>query len=320
MAPSKEGRPSANKFDPSDQYRTEIVERTENGESCEKIASSLRARGVNITNKTISRRRVEWGLRQRPPHKYAGMKHPKPRPKRGNAAYRMQNERKAEIEARTKRGESAEQIAEALISQGAKLNRGASSILRLQTYWGFIPPDKARARGRDAAKKKEKREAEKTSKREREKEANLAQQRGNMHYPSDCSFGPKKRANGLVNGGNGGEGGDVDLNVDPELLGNEDLQNLAQVNGAASSHDGVSIAAEIMSVDFLVDLANSTLGTAHNLKEMLLAYQSGVPVQNSASRSPPTLEDLSSARKKVREAAAVMHDLAVEPGSGGGLG
>lgn len=316
MAPRKEAKSSPNKFDPSDQYRTEIEERTANGESCEKIASSLRARGVNITNKTISRRRVEWGLRQRPPHKYAGMKHPKQRPKKGDTASRMKSERRAEIEARTQRGESADQIAEALIAQGATLTRGASSILRLQTYWGLIPPDENRARGRDSSAKRKKREVEKMSKREREREANLAQRSGNMHYPADCSFGPKKGADGLVDGEGGGE---VDGNVDPELLGGDDQQIVVQGNGVHSAQDGVSIAAEIMSVDFLVDLANSTLGAAHSLKETLLAYQAGIPTPNSTSSSPPTLEDLTTARKKVREAAAVMHDLAMEPGSANGL-
>ena len=91
----------------------------------------------------------------------------------------MKSERKADIEARTQRGESAQQIADALIAQGVQLAKGASTILRLQTYWGLIPFDKDRARGR----KKEIREAEKVSEKEREREANLAQRSGNQYYP-----------------------------------------------------------------------------------------------------------------------------------------
>ena len=61
----------------------------------------------------------------------------------------------------------------------------------------------------------------------------------------------------------------------------------------------------------LVDLASSTLEAATNLKEMLKAYQAGRPV--AGSLFAPTLEDLSTARKKVREAAIVMYDMADEP-------
>ena len=49
------------------------------------------------------------------------------------------------------------------------------------------------------------------------------------------------------------------------------------------------------------------------LKEMLNAYQAGKPLPGTLF--VPTLDDLSSARKKVREAAAVMGDLAVDPNS-----
>jgi arginine repressor len=311
MAPRQVSKISSQKFDPSEQFRTEIEERTANGETCEQIASALRAKGIDITNKTISRRRVEWGLRRRPPHKYAGMKHPKPRPKKGSTASALKSERKAEIEARTQRGETAEQIADALIAQGFQLSKGASTVMRLQTFWGLIPYDKDRARGRVAKKAKEAKEKEKVSQREREKEANRVQREGNMHYPADCSFGPKKRANGI----------DVDDELEPDTDFTERLPPppwpedpmLQTTDVDRPTQDGVSVAAEIMSVDFLVDLANSTLAAATNLKSMLLAFQSGIPVPNSGSMSPPSLEDLSTARRKVREAAAVMHDLAAEP-------
>ncbi|KAK5172067.1 uncharacterized protein LTR77_003704 [Saxophila tyrrhenica] len=314
-------RPSANKFDPAEQYRAEIEERTAAGETCEQIAAALRAQGTPITNKTISRRRVQWGLRQRPPHKYAGMKHPKARPKSGARNANEQSARKEDIAARTQRGETAEQIADALTAQGVQLKRGSSTILRLQTYWGLIPFDDDRARGRHATKKrgdrKEVREVQKASQREREKEANRAQRSGNLHYPADCSFGPKKRANGELDDGEefDDEGDDGAFSPDAGFVGSVgEVFGEPQPNDVAQPmQDRVSVAAEIMSVDFLVDLATSTLGAANNLKAMLLAYQTRVPAAGSTTGLPPTLEDLLTARRKVREAAAVMHDLAVDP-------
>ena len=320
MAPRKSNKPNANKFDPAEQHRAEIEERTANGETCEQIAVALRAQGTDITNKTISRRRLEWGMRRRPPHKLAGMKHPKARPKNGAKSANEQKARKADIVARTERGETAEQIAEVLAAQGVQMVRGASTILRLQTVWGLIPYDDQRARGRLTAKKRDERrkvsrEEQKVSQRAKEKEANLAQRTGNLHYPEDCSFGPKRRANGTL-----AEDGDSDDDHEGEMADDGFVATVEEVYGAPPSNgvprptrDGVSVAAEIMSVDFLVDLANSTLSATHALKEMLLAYQSGVPVANSLTSLPPTLEDLSIARRKVREAAAVMHDLAVDP-------
>jgi hypothetical protein len=242
------------------------------------------------------------------------MRHPKPRPRKSGTSTAKKNERKAEIEARTQRGESAEEIAEALQRDGAVLARGASTVLRLQTYWGLIPYDEGRARGRHAKGKKEVREKEKVSQREREREANRVQREGNMHYPADCSFGPKKRANGAAgvdDEDDADEGAGMDDGPLPSFM--EEALSSPVGGGGRPAHDGISVAAEIMSVDFLVDLANSTLGAANNLKSMLLAYQAGVPTQGSGSMLPPTLEDLSTARRKVREAAAVMHDLAVEP-------
>ncbi|KAK3057992.1 hypothetical protein LTR09_001069 [Extremus antarcticus] len=326
MAPrkaSKPIKPNAHKFDPAEQHRPEIEERTANGETCEQIAAALRAQGTDITNKTISRRRVEWGLRKRPPHKYAGMKHPKARQKNGARSAHQQNARKADIAARTARGETAEQIAEAMTADGMQLLRGPSTILRLQTFWGLIPPDEDRARGRSAAKRrddrqKEVREVAKVSQREKEKQANRAQRSGNLHYPADCSFGPKKRANGTFAEDGDDEDDDEGMNADVGLMGTVDeVFGTPYPNGVPQpTQDGVSVAAEIMSVDFLVDLANSTLGAANHLKEMLLAYQSGVPMATSPTASPPTLDDLTTARRKVREAAAVMHDLAAEPTAG----
>ena len=301
----------AHKFDPAEQYRTEILERTEQGETCEQIAAALRAKGVDITNKTISRRRVEWGVRKRPFSKLLGTRTQKPRPKKPFTKNAGSSKRKAEIKARTHHGETPEQIAEALIAQGYELKKGAGTVLRLQTFWGLIPHDEARARGRrkgGSAEGSAGAKAEKVSKREMEREANKLQQTQTLHYPTDCSFGPKKRVNGAAVDDNESVNMEMDFESQP-------LPILAPAGPlpVQQSQPSMSVAAEIMSVEFLVDLANSTLSAATNLKDMLLAYQEQRPASNSLSASPPTLEDLTTARRKVREAAAVMHDLAVEP-------
>jgi hypothetical protein len=69
-----------------------------------------------------------------------------------------------------------------------------------------------------------------------------------------------------------------------------------------------------MSVEILIDLATSTLSAAHNLKDMLLAHQGQRPLQRLNAGLTPTLDDLTNARKKVREAAGLMLDLAADPG------
>ena len=77
------------------------------------------------------------------------------------------------------------------------------------------------------------------------------------------------------------------------------------------SHD---ISAEVMSVDILIDLAISTLSAARNLKDMLLTYQGQSISPSPRPAVPTTLNDLANARKKVREAAGLMLDLAADPG------
>lgn len=335
-------QPPQHKFDPANQYRSEIEQRTAAGETCEQIASALRAQGVDITNKTISRRRVEWGLRKRPQSKLLGKKATVPRPKKTEGTKSSGiSARKAEIEARTHQGQSAEEIAEALGARGYALKKGASTILRLQTQWNLIPPDPDRARGRKRKKEREldeegnpvpkirKKDLPKIL-REQEREANKVQQMQaqTLHYPSNCSFGPKKRVAGApVDGVNGGSAEDGimlndddanDGNIMPGLDGISaplQQQQLPYPTQMETPQQGqsVSVAAEIMSVEFLVDLANSTLGAANNLKDMLLAYQARQPVPGSMTGLSPSIEDLSTARRKVREAAAVMHDLAVDP-------
>lgn len=46
-------------------YRDDILQRTAAGESCEQIATALRANGFDVSAKTVSRYRVNWGIRQR---------------------------------------------------------------------------------------------------------------------------------------------------------------------------------------------------------------------------------------------------------------
>lgn len=334
-------QPPQHKFDPAEHYRSEIERRTALGETCEQIASALRAQGVEITNKTISRRRVEWGLRKRPFSKLLGKKATVPRPKKTSGTKSADtNARKAEIKERTLAGQSAEEIADALQQGGYVLKKGASTVLRLQTQWGFIEPDADRARGRkkrkrgdgdaegdDGTPKVRKKDLPRLLK-EQEREANKVQQMQaqTLHYPSNCSFGPKKRTAALR-----AEGGEEDDGAAAEKMDDEGaimpgLDAIVPEPGSLPyPHDpppphtngqqqqSVSLAAEIMSVEFLVDLATSTLSAAENLKAMLLASQARQPVYGSVTGLPPSGEDLTVARRKVREAAAVMHDLAAEP-------
>jgi len=279
-------------------YRAEITERTAQGETCEQIATALREKGLDITDKTISRRRVEWGLRQR-----AVRKIPESRPQKPpnpNSKLALTETRKAEIEARTSRGESAEQIAAALEAQGHVLRKGSSTILRLQTQWGVIPPDPRRARGRKrTASERKEAELAKAAAREQERDVVMQQHDGTQHYPTSCSFGPRKRVNGTHS-------------TDQEIieLGPPPLPALPVSTDTSRTQTNASLATETMSVEFLVDLATSTLAAATHLKTMLSAFQLG---QAGPNGQVPTREDLSTARRKVREAASVMYDLAVDP-------
>jgi len=53
------------RLDEIDKWRDEIEERIHNGETCKQIADALAAKGVAVSSKTISRCRVDWGLRKR---------------------------------------------------------------------------------------------------------------------------------------------------------------------------------------------------------------------------------------------------------------
>jgi len=224
------------------------------------------------------------------------------KPPNPNSKLALTETRKAEIEARTSRGESAEQIAAALEAQGHVLRKGSSTILRLQTQWGLIPPDPCRARGRKrTASERKEAELAKAAAREQEREVVMQQHDGTQHYPTNCSFGPRKRVKGTHS-------------TDQEIieLGTPPPPALPVPTDTSRTQTNASFATETMSVEFLVDLATSTLVAATHLKIMLSASQLG---QARPNGQVPTREDLSTARRKVREAASVMHDLAVDPGA-----
>ena len=69
--------------------------------------------------------------------------------------------------------------------------------------------------------------------------------------------------------------------------------------------------ADIMSAELLVDLANSALVAATDLKDLILAVQMRRPARNSLGALPPSAQDIMSAKKRVREAASMVVDLAM---------
>ncbi|KAH9826884.1 hypothetical protein Tdes44962_MAKER03271 [Teratosphaeria destructans] len=191
----------------AEEFRQEIEERTRLGETCAQIADTFKARGIQISDKTISKRRLQWGLRQRAVRSLAGQPLKTPRKNsRPHADERGRGIRKALIEELTLKGKNAEEIAGVLLAQGFTLKKGKSSICRLQTRWGLIPYDPARARGRypyngkpDPKPRKQKDPNAPTEpKRSSEKAINSATDAATtsqpiVHYPGDCSFGPQKR-------------------------------------------------------------------------------------------------------------------------------
>ncbi|CAK3896655.1 Hypothetical predicted protein [Lecanosticta acicola] len=303
-------------------YRQEITERTEAGESCEQVADALRAQGFEVSKKTISRWRVTWGLRKRAPSSTTGRKYPDRKRRTGetgtakNAKIRGQEARKQEIIERTQRGETAEQIAEALQAQGFELKSGASTIWRLQTTWKLVPYEKDRARGK--GKYDRKKQAQRAAvaagvpgaqpTRPRKKKEIIAPSNPGevLHYPSNLGHGPKKGA-ATSDPFEAAPTAYSNYQSQPMQLAGDDDAGAA--NGAG--HVPVNTAADLMSAEFLVDLATSTLTAANRVKELYLARQSQRPMPDSTTHLPPTEEDILAAKQKVREAAAVMHDLAM---------
>ncbi|KAK0921161.1 hypothetical protein LTR57_009018 [Friedmanniomyces endolithicus] len=73
----------------------------------------------------------------------------------------------------------------------------------------------------------------------------------------------------------------------------------------------VTTSADIMSAELLVDLVNSALVAATDLKDLVLAVQMRRPARNSLGALPPSAQDIMSAKKRVREAASMVVDLAM---------
>ncbi|KAK5133814.1 hypothetical protein LTR08_007244 [Meristemomyces frigidus] len=203
-------RRRASRFDNTENLREEIEERTRNGETCKQIADALAAKGVNVSDKTISRRRVEWGLRKRafragytPPTPNSVRKPWQPRLRvlgeeislvgKQNGDYR-----KEEIHRLTNEGKTADEIVALLTEQGVSLKSGASTIWRLQTYWKLIPydPDRANGRGKYATYNRTPK-APKPPKVPKAKASKLkyvaTPADPTTHYPVNCSFGPFRR-------------------------------------------------------------------------------------------------------------------------------
>ncbi|KAK4972667.1 hypothetical protein LTR42_005960 [Elasticomyces elasticus] len=169
-----------------------------------------------------------------------------------------------------------------------------------------------------------------------------------LYYPANCTFGPNKRlmprpmvAPTLQQGGaafdepmptnsdsepNAGlhdtmhEFGSSSNNVDYEAPEQPLWQHftparheqLPEEDSVSERGDPVTAGSDsIMSAELLVDLANSALVAATELKDLILAVQMQRPAPNSMSALPPSVDDIRNARRRVREAASVVKDLAM---------
>ncbi|KAL9536028.1 hypothetical protein SMMN14_01124 [Sphaerulina musiva] len=312
------------KKDDTEQHRAEIEQWTQDGQNCEQIAAALKARGVDISAKTISRHRVAWGIRQRAEPKTKGRKYPGRRraaPPQQPSKHGLQEARKADIIARTQRGETAEQISDAFAAQGTPLSK--STLIRLQTFWGLIPYDPARARGKlsDAQKtKRTTREAAPKISRKPRKSTTVISAPANpaevQHYPTTCAFGPVKGGTttttttfiGTTTSQSPYEDEPAPPFDDESHMASSPLPPPQTPPAEHAEQPSVHHAVDIMSAEMLVDLATSTLAAANRVKELYVAQQSQRPVLGMTTI--PTAEDIALAKQKVREAAAVMHDLA----------
>ncbi|KAK5117927.1 hypothetical protein LTR85_008701 [Meristemomyces frigidus] len=191
--------------------REEIEERTRNGETCKQIADALQVKGINVSSKTISRRRVEWGLRKRvyklgyTPIDIRGrvsrVRARVPGEEVSLVGRENRDYRKEEIFRLSNEGKTAEEIAAILEEQGVNLKGGASTVLRLQTVWRLIPYDSDRANGRGRfakyrQKPKPDDQVKKTAgrkKKAKEPEEPVPVMGPTLHYPVNCSFGTYRR-------------------------------------------------------------------------------------------------------------------------------
>ncbi|EMC94558.1 hypothetical protein BAUCODRAFT_551835 [Baudoinia panamericana UAMH 10762] len=183
--------------DKTARYREEIEARTLAGESCKQISDALLARGIVLSDKTISRRRIEWGFRQRAENKMKGRSAPRPG-KSHSARWRERSERTKQILMQlTAEGKPAEQIAEHCESQGIVFKAGVRTVWRLQAHYGLIPYDEDRAKARGAYRKQAVNHPKPL--RQKKSMANVlenGQRSETLHYPSNCSFGPKRGVTG----------------------------------------------------------------------------------------------------------------------------
>ncbi|KAK4574324.1 hypothetical protein LTR86_002085 [Recurvomyces mirabilis] len=311
------------------QYRAEITARTNAGESCKQIADALNEAGFNISAKTVSRWRIDWGLRRRSENTMKGTVRPAlrvPRPERVAHHTRPSKTTKVdkhELEQLTQEGKTATQIAALLEAKGVELRAGEKTVYRLQTFWNLIPADQARTKKR--ASKKASGEAKGKAKAT-EPDVPAQDSDGRvLHYPANCSFGPQKRARtekGPSNVGLGAAADDdhdmSDSDIDPDLedetmleADDDGHQAVSEGGQFASQSEPIVGANDVMSAELLVDLATSSLIAANRLKDLILAAQMRRSVPGSGSKALPTLEDIAVARRKVREAASVVMDLAL---------
>jgi DNA-binding CsgD family transcriptional regulator len=331
---------------PAETHRGEIEERTRAGESCEQIAEALRVNyGVEITYKTISRKRCEWGLRsraKRPPNKNPSIRKAKvntPDSKAVSKAKRQASLRE-EITARTERGQPAQQIADELTAEGYALNKGVSTVLRLQTFWSLIPYDQERAtkgtkefrekRKEDAKARrielKKQRAAEEIAQKTADGRLN-GQASATIHYPSNCTFGPSRRVDDDVDEDNPyGDVQDESMAIDTTHNDEDDYNPLPPMDDDythcdakydshhqahhQAHHPSQDYSRDIMSANLMVDLAVSMLSAAKDVKDVLLAAQFQRPASHSTTGEPPSVQEVTLARRKLKEATRCAWDLA----------
>ncbi|KAK6431412.1 hypothetical protein LTR95_012432, partial [Oleoguttula sp. CCFEE 5521] len=306
--------------------------------------------GVKLHMKTISRKRCEWGLRTR------AKRGPNPNPsirkrpvsKQKRERYAKQAELKAEITARTERGESAQQITDEVVAMGFELKSGVATVLRLQTFWSLVPAEQARAAEGQSGDSVEYRKLRASESKARSKRwakeraaaaevAKAAEGRVNgrratvVHYPTNCTFGPGGRLS--ARGGAGNPMNLTGVRVDDDdhddggvyvsPYGPSDVLNTALGATTTGISGSVVVTApaqealppfsytrDIMSANLMVDLAISMLSAAKDIKDLMIAGEIRRPATNSITGLPPSHEEVISAKRKPKEATRCAWDLA----------
>lgn len=192
-----------------------------------------------------------------------------------------------------------------------------SHICYLQQHFntsqGLVPYDNARARGKHSDAEKAKRAARagqpKAPRAPRRPKENTAPSNPSevQHYPTECSFGPDKRALAPRPAAQ-----DPTSGTNNEMIPSPNSSYFPTIEASEETGVGgppVDLAASLMSAEFLVDLAASTLGAANRVKDLYIAQQQQQILPGMSST--PNDEDIAAAKRKVREAAAVLHDLAL---------